>query len=87
MSIPRRTCVLCGSDISHRDIRDQVCELCEKDRETMKRKRPKNICPMCGKRMELCEDYRISFCGGGKYYECYNCENIHIYNAETGEEL
>ena len=30
--IPKRTCVLCGSDISHLDIRCQACKICEEDR-------------------------------------------------------
>lgn len=32
LKIPKRTCVLCGSYTSRRDIRDQVCDSCEKDK-------------------------------------------------------
>ena len=48
-----------------------------------KRKRPKNICPKCRKKMPLEYD-DCPNCGGWEYYQCPKC--LMMFN-EKGERI
>ena len=53
-------------------------------KQKSKKRRQKNICPHCRKKMRISYDECI-FCGGGEYYECPRC--LGYYDITTGEEL
>lgn len=65
------------------DKKNFMKELEEVVKKTNKRKRPKNICPKCGKRME--KGFYVK--PEKEVYFCEKCRNKNLYDAETGEEI